>query len=170
MQHQHRESAPEVLSSMKSRRWAFRATLLVSFFCTGLLFTNFSARATDFIARNGAQISGEIIRFTGNTVTIRPDAGGMVILSPSDIDLVRCSLREWSPVEGRLVHWDNDAYTILTNQKIFVVKNGLLLQIADAPPEIQSVHSPTSIPGRGEAMPSKDQSSTRDRLLIKAPL
>ena len=83
-------------------------------------------QGAEFIAQNNASVSGEVIRFTRNTVTIRPNVGSMIILSRSDIKLVRYELNDGSFIEGRLHGWDEGVYVIEVGDELVRAEAGTI--------------------------------------------
>ena len=85
------------------------------------------AHAAEFIAADDSTVSGEIIRFTESTVTIRPAGGSMILLAPDDIRLVRYTLGDGTTIEGVLHDWYEGTYVLEVQETLVGAKDGALL-------------------------------------------
>ena len=72
-------------------------------------------------------VSGEIIRYTESTVTIRPVGGSMIMLAPDDIKRVRYILADGSAIEGGLSDWYDGTYVLEVEEKLVGARDGALL-------------------------------------------
>ncbi|MEM8950051.1 MAG: Calx-beta domain-containing protein [Pseudomonadota bacterium] len=97
-----------------------------------LAFHHLPARAAEFVAAGGSTISGDIIRFTKSTVTIRPAGGSMILIAPDDIELVRYELNDGSVIEGALHDWDDGTYVLEVLEQYVSAKDGVVLSEAPA--------------------------------------
>ncbi len=82
------------------------------------------AVATEFLTSKHTSISGEIIRYTLSTVTIRTDFGGMLILPKTDVETVRYPMKDGSQIEGPLQSWDDGVYIIEVDGELVAAKDG----------------------------------------------
>ena len=102
-------------------------------FIAGVLtLPHLPVQAAEFVASSGSTISGDIIRLTKTTVTIRPAGGSMILIAPDDIELVRYELSDGSMIEGSLHDWDDGIYVLEVLEQHISAKDGVVLSEAPA--------------------------------------
>ena len=139
--------------------------------CVGLAagfftFQSLPVLATEFLAANNVKISGEVIRFTDSTVTIRPAVGSMIILAPGDIKSVRYATKEGAMIEGQLKSWHDGVYVIETDVKLISVKDGKITSeiVATAPKDQKEEVAAEQTLANSE----KDQSADAEASAVEA--
>lgn len=85
------------------------------------------ALAAEFVAADDSTVSGEIIRLTKSTVTIRPVGGSMIMLAPDTIKRVRYTLNDGETIEGALHDWYDGTYVLEVRETLVGAKDGALL-------------------------------------------
>ncbi len=85
-------------------------------------------RAAEFVADNDSTISGDIIRLTESTVTIRPIGGSMIMLASDNIKQVRYTLNDGSTIEGTLHDWFDGTYVLEVREELVGAKDGVRLK------------------------------------------
>ena len=141
--------------------------------CVGLTagfftFQSLPVLATEFLAANNVKISGEVIRFTDSTVTIRPAVGSMIILAPGDIKSVRYATKDGTTIEGQLKSWHDGAYVIETDVKLISVKDGKITsEIVATAPKDQKEEEATATE-QTLATSEKDQSADAESSAVEA--
>jgi hypothetical protein len=116
-----RNPSPDVTFSL--RRMVASAYLLAS----ALVFLSSGAWAVEFVAADDSKVTGDIIRFTESTVTIRPSGGNMIMLASDSIKRVRYSLDDGRTIDGVLHDWYDGIYVLEVEGKLVGVKNGALM-------------------------------------------
>ena len=81
---------------------------------------------------SGQKLSGEIIRSTASTVTIKLDSGAMISTAPSEIGDVAIDIPDFGLVEGKFVSWSDGEITVESQSGVVVVKPGGVVQESGA--------------------------------------
>jgi len=80
------------------------------------------------------QLSGEIIRSTGSTVTFKLDVGRIINVAPKDISVVRIQMKDGTLAEGPLLQWQDGMYVIGVDDRKVYVQNGQVVRVEDKAP------------------------------------
>ena len=92
-----------------------------------MAFQQLPVQAAEFVSTDDVEVSGEIIRLTESTVTIRPTGGSMIMFAPDDLKLIRYSLNDGSTIEGTLHDWRDGIYVLEASEQLISAKDGAVL-------------------------------------------
>lgn len=130
------------------RSWCSHLAYIIAAFAalSGQVST---VQAAEFLTSDNAAISGDVIKFTDNTITIRLDVGSVIIVPRREINLIRYPMSDGSTIEGQLSGWDDGRYVVDVGGELLSVNEGVVVPEPAASPA--SVAAPARSDDENEA-------------------